>query len=175
MQVASNTVRAARNAAAAVVTALGSTSNVTSPSPPSAVRWASTASENIRVPVLAPGLPDEPLVESNQGVDQYFGSLVFDRRAMQASTLDSAEFDKFTQAVAAQKPIDFATADAIAKAMLKWATERGATHYTHWFQVKQAAGNTHQRAYEILCFHVADVSGLLFCLRVCSAHHRNLR
>jgi glutamine synthetase type III len=30
--------------------------------------------------------------------------------------------------------VDLNTADAIAKALLRWAQERGATHFTHWFQ-----------------------------------------
>jgi len=78
--------------------------------------------------------PDEPLPESNQTVDSYFGCNVFDRRTMK-KYLSGHENDKFNAALAASNSIDFATADAIAQALLRWATERGATHFTHWFQV----------------------------------------
>ena len=30
--------------------------------------------------------------------------------------------------------ISMASADVVAKAMMEWAIEKGATHYTHWFQ-----------------------------------------
>lgn len=30
--------------------------------------------------------------------------------------------------------LDLATADVIAHEMKEWAIEKGATHYTHWFQ-----------------------------------------
>jgi hypothetical protein len=85
--------------------------------------------------VLAPLAPDVPLPESNQSVDSYFGSHVFDRRTMKRY-LSNVENERFHAALAAHRPIDFATADAIANALLRWATERGATHYTHWFQVR---------------------------------------
>ena len=32
------------------------------------------------------------------------------------------------------KELDLATADVIAHEMKEWAIEKGATHYTHWFQ-----------------------------------------
>jgi glutamine synthetase len=35
-------------------------------------------------------------------------------------------------------PIDRKKADSVAAGMKAWATERGATHYTHWFQPLQA-------------------------------------
>ena len=80
--------------------------------------------------------PSTPLAESNASVDSYFGSNVFDRRTMK-KYLSTFENDKFHAAIEKNKSIDFATADAIAHAMLRWATERGATHYTHWFQVRE--------------------------------------
>ena len=79
--------------------------------------------------------PNHPLPESNQNVDAYFGMNVFDRRTMK-KYLSTVENDKFHNAIANHKPIDFSTADAIANALLRWATERGATHYCHWFQVR---------------------------------------
>ncbi len=32
------------------------------------------------------------------------------------------------------KPLELPVANAIAEAMKEWATEKGATHFTHWFQ-----------------------------------------
>ena len=36
--------------------------------------------------------------------------------------------------IATGKTIDASIADAVANAMKDWAIEKGATHYTHWFQ-----------------------------------------
>lgn len=83
-----------------------------------------------------PVAPNQPLAESNLNVDAYFGTNVFDRRTMK-KYLSNNENDKFHTALANNKPIDFSTADAIANALLRWATERGATHFTHWFQVSR--------------------------------------
>jgi len=84
--------------------------------------------------------PDRDLTTSGStnssgrsGVEAYFGCDVFDRRTMK-KFLSSVEFDKFSSAVREGKGIDFATADAIAQALMRWATERGASHFTHWFQ-----------------------------------------
>lgn len=43
-------------------------------------------------------------------------------------------FDAWKTAVAKETPLDRTTADAIAHAMKVWAMEKGATHFTHWFQ-----------------------------------------
>jgi glutamine synthetase len=41
---------------------------------------------------------------------------------------------KVTEAIYTNGPIDRAIADEVAGAMKSWATSKGATHYTHWFQ-----------------------------------------
>ena len=43
-------------------------------------------------------------------------------------------FTRFMDQLKGLKPIDKTTADAIAHAAKTWALERGATHFTHWFQ-----------------------------------------
>ena len=43
-------------------------------------------------------------------------------------------FKALSASLAAGKPLDASTADAVAQAMREWAMEKGATHYTHWFQ-----------------------------------------
>jgi glutamine synthetase len=40
----------------------------------------------------------------------------------------------FVETMKGKKTMDRATADAIAHAVKVWAIERGATHFTHWFQ-----------------------------------------
>ncbi|MBQ6492009.1 MAG: glutamine synthetase III, partial [Atopobiaceae bacterium] len=66
-------------------------------------------------------------------VSEYFGSLVFDDRAMRAR-LSSDVYLAFRKAVDEGEPFDAGVADAMAEAMRDWAVEHGATHFTHWFQ-----------------------------------------
>lgn len=46
-------------------------------------------------------------------------------------------------AIAKESPLDRSTADSIAQAMKDWAIEKGATHYSHWFQ--PLTGNTAEK------------------------------
>ena len=48
--------------------------------------------------------------------------------------LPEKEYEEVAQAMAYGGEISMQTADAVAKAMKDWAVERGATHYSHWFQ-----------------------------------------
>eukprot|EP00456_Euglypha_rotunda_P043984 TRINITY_DN3456_c0_g2_i2.p1 TRINITY_DN3456_c0_g2~~TRINITY_DN3456_c0_g2_i2.p1 ORF type:complete len:173 (-),score=5.22 TRINITY_DN3456_c0_g2_i2:71-559(-) len=73
-----------------------------------------------------------PLPETGTPVPTYYGCNVFDQRAMRnyvsESVVDSlSELDE-------GKSLSDDTADSIAKGLLSWATERGATHFCHWFQ-----------------------------------------
>ena len=43
------------------------------------------------------------------------------------------EYKLFREALESGEPLSPASATIIAKAMMKWATEKGATHFTHWF------------------------------------------
>ena len=62
-----------------------------------------------------------------------FGSNVFTRDVMR-QYLPEKEYEEVAQAMAYGGKISMQTADAVAKAMKDWAVERGATHYSHWFQ-----------------------------------------
>ena len=62
-----------------------------------------------------------------------FGSLVFDDREMKA-TLSAEMYQKLRRTVEEGQALDAEVADAVAAAMKVWAIERGATHFTHWFQ-----------------------------------------
>jgi glutamine synthetase len=68
-----------------------------------------------------------------QDVEEIFGQNTFGLSEMK-SRLPKSVYKKITATVEKGEPFDESTADAIALAMKEWAVERGATHYTHWFQ-----------------------------------------
>ena len=68
----------------------------------------------------------EPLTE-------YFGSLVFDDREMKAR-LSEEVYNSLKKTIDEGARLDISVANDIATAMKDWAVEKGATHYTHWFQ-----------------------------------------
>jgi glutamine synthetase len=52
----------------------------------------------------------------------------------QRSRLPKHVFKQLQSTLEAGEPLDSSLADAVAQAMREWAMEKGATHYTHWFQ-----------------------------------------
>ncbi len=62
-----------------------------------------------------------------------FGENVFSIKAMR-NYLSEAAFKSLSATILQGRPFDPAIADEVAGAMKNWALERGATHYTHWFQ-----------------------------------------
>ena len=66
-------------------------------------------------------------------LSEEFGSLVFDDRAMKAR-LSGEVYRALKQTIKQGQPLNPAIANAVAAAMRDWAVERGATHFTHWFQ-----------------------------------------
>ena len=66
-------------------------------------------------------------------VSDYFGSLVFDDRAMKAS-LPSSVYFSLKKTIDEGTNLDTEVANAVASAMKDWAVAHGATHFTHWFQ-----------------------------------------
>jgi len=65
--------------------------------------------------------------------NQVFGANVFSR-AVQRQRLPTDVFNRLEVTLARGEALDTSLADAVALAMKEWALERGATHYTHWFQ-----------------------------------------
>ncbi len=65
--------------------------------------------------------------------NQIFGANVFSP-AVQRQRLPRDVFRRLQQTLARGEALDTSTADAVALAMKEWALEKGATHYTHWFQ-----------------------------------------
>lgn len=68
-----------------------------------------------------------------KSVPDMFGSLVFNDDVMR-ERLPKEVYKSLTKTIATGKTIDASIADVVANAMKDWAIEKGATHYTHWFQ-----------------------------------------
>jgi glutamine synthetase len=59
--------------------------------------------------------------------------MVFNEETMK-ERLSSASYGAWKTCVTEGTSLDISTANEIAEAMKQWAVEKGATHYTHWFQ-----------------------------------------
>ena len=66
-------------------------------------------------------------------VPEMFGSNVFDDRQMKAR-LSEKVYNSIRKTIEEGKQLDISLANAVALAMKDWAVEKGATHFTHWFQ-----------------------------------------
>ncbi|MBO5259632.1 MAG: glutamine synthetase III [Agathobacter sp.] len=66
-------------------------------------------------------------------VSDIFGENVFNDSVMQAR-LPKKVYKKLHEVMEEGKELDLETADVVAHEMKEWAIEKGATHYTHWFQ-----------------------------------------
>jgi glutamine synthetase len=72
-------------------------------------------------------------VDLTAPANQIFGANVF-TSAEQRARLPKDVFKRLQKTLENGEPLDPSLADAVAAAMKDWALERGATHYTHWFQ-----------------------------------------
>ena len=68
-----------------------------------------------------------------ENVADYFGCLVFDDKLMK-ERLDGKIYQKLRKTIDDGEQLSLTVANAVAVAMKDWAIEKGATHYTHWFQ-----------------------------------------
>ena len=68
-----------------------------------------------------------------QSIPEIFGSMVFNDDIMR-ERLPKEVYKSLTKTIATGRTIDASVADVVANAMKDWAIEKGATHYTHWFQ-----------------------------------------
>ena len=68
-----------------------------------------------------------------KNVPLIFGSMVFNDEVMR-ERLPKEVYKSLTKTIATGRTIDASVADVVANAMKDWAIEKGATHYTHWFQ-----------------------------------------
>lgn len=68
-----------------------------------------------------------------ENIPNLFGSLVFNDSVMKAR-LPKETYKALKNTIQAGKSLDLEVANVVANAMKDWAIEKGATHYTHWFQ-----------------------------------------
>ncbi|MBQ9797746.1 MAG: glutamine synthetase III [Clostridia bacterium] len=66
-------------------------------------------------------------------ISEIFGAMVFNDDVMR-ERLPKEVYKSLTKTIATGRTIDPSIADVVANAMKDWAVEKGATHYTHWFQ-----------------------------------------
>ena len=66
-------------------------------------------------------------------IPEIFGSDVFNEATMR-QRLSPEIFDAWKQCILSATPLPLSVANEIAEGMKNWAIEKGATHYTHWFQ-----------------------------------------
>ena len=71
--------------------------------------------------------------EQKSIVQEVFGSMVFNEERMK-ERLSPMAYGSWKKCITEGNSLDLATANEIAEAMKQWALEKGATHYTHWFQ-----------------------------------------
>ena len=68
-----------------------------------------------------------------QLTSEYYGKMVFNKEQM-TKYLSKDILETLTSVIENGEPLHRDLADSIAEGMKKWALERGATHYSHWFQ-----------------------------------------
>ena len=78
---------------------------------------------------------EERMVETTEyfNVADIFGENVFNDAVMQ-ERLPKKVYKKLKEVIEEGRELDLETADVVAHEMKEWAIEKGATHYTHWFQ-----------------------------------------
>ena len=82
-------------------------------------------------------------------ISDYFGINVFSNDQMQ-KYLSKDAFNSVQKAIDKGSRIDMKMADEVATGMKAWATERGATHYTHWFHpLTDATAEKHDAFIEV--------------------------
>lgn len=74
-----------------------------------------------------------PVAPPADRVSDFFGIYTFNKETMRA-LLSPEAYIRITEAIDTGGKIDREIADEVANAMKAWATSKGATHYTHWFQ-----------------------------------------
>lgn len=69
----------------------------------------------------------------NANVSEYFGDMVFNQKVMK-ERLPKEAFKALKKTFDNGEPLKIDLANQVAHAMKEWAIEKGATHFTHWFQ-----------------------------------------
>ncbi len=69
----------------------------------------------------------------NSNVPEFFGCMVFNETVMK-ERLPENIYNSLKKTMEEGSALDSTVANEVAKAMKEWAIEKGATHYSHWFQ-----------------------------------------
>ncbi len=72
-------------------------------------------------------------MSQNINIPEIFGCDVFNEAVMKQRLAPNV-YSSWKQCIATGTSLDISVANEIAEAMKLWAIEKGATHYTHWFQ-----------------------------------------
>jgi glutamine synthetase len=72
-------------------------------------------------------------VMNGKNIPEIFGSMVFNDKVMKERLPDEA-YAAVRRAIDDGTPLSHEHAKSVASVMKEWAIEKGATHYTHWFQ-----------------------------------------
>ncbi|HEX8904384.1 MAG TPA: glutamine synthetase III, partial [Longimicrobiaceae bacterium] len=75
----------------------------------------------------------EPNGNGVTDIESIFGEHTFGLAEMRAR-LPKQVYKALVRTVEKGEPLDPSVADAVALAMKEWAVEKGASHFTHWFQ-----------------------------------------
>jgi glutamine synthetase len=94
---------------------------------------STTAQRNLAAAQWSPNGGSLGSVDLTVPGNQIFGQNVFGPAA-QRSYLPKSVYQRLLRSLEQGEPLDAELADGVASAMRAWAMERGATHYTHWFQ-----------------------------------------
>ena len=70
---------------------------------------------------------------SGFSIPETFGSMVFNDKVMR-ERLPKEAYDAVCRAIDRGEPLSHGAAKIVASVMKDWAIEKGATHFTHWFQ-----------------------------------------
>ena len=70
---------------------------------------------------------------TSSSVEEIFGSSSFNDKAMR-EWLPKSIYKEVKSVQAGEKELTLEVAEVVASAMKDWATSKGASHYTHWFQ-----------------------------------------
>ncbi|KAJ3011732.1 UNVERIFIED_CONTAM: hypothetical protein HDU68_001546, partial [Siphonaria sp. JEL0065] len=91
----------------------------------------SALQENVERPARSVDWPQ--IGDRHMYPSEVFGIDVFDRKTM-TTALPKPIYQRFCKQVQGHQQLDRAVADAVAHAARVWAMNKGATHFTHWFQ-----------------------------------------
>ena len=83
-------------------------------------------------------------------VSELFGTMVFNDTVMK-ERLPKETYRAMQNAIRDGRRLDASVANVVANAMKDWAIEKGATHFTHWFQ--PMTGITAEKHDSFICPH----------------------